>query len=229
MSSEAPQSPQGNDRRVEEKVRQRFGEIILRRLKHLKGDEGMEGDDSEPEFVRDLTQRLARYFPEYAEGFAEISGVLGQGPSAGESEVVARELARSTSQLLLSRLTPRQIDERFKGVITNEKGWTFINDLVSYEVNGNMLMLHVAPSFSRSNIEIAGIIHSGAYMLARELESNAALAGVERIRIHSWIVFAYSEPLKKMGWTVENVNTDKEEAEAEMKKAAFLAQYGTKK
>lgn len=227
--SETLQNTQGGDGKVEEVFRSRFEKMLVQRFQDSQPEAEEESENIEGEFVRDVTHRLARYFPEYAAGFAEISGVLGHGPLVGDRDAIAGQLARSASKLLLSELSPRQIDERMKEVIIQERSWIFLNDLVAYEVEGPVLSLHIAPSFSRSNIEIASFIYSGAYTLGKELETNDALTGVERISADSWIVLEHKEPLQKMGWTIVREEKERGRAEAEIAKDDFLAQYGTKK
>lgn len=223
------ENPHSNEGKVEKEFQSHLKEMILRRLQKSQTGEEQENGEEEEDFVRDLSQRLSRYFPEYTEGFAEISGMLGQGPLVGEKNLIAEQLARSTSKLLLSRLSPRQVDDRFRDVIIKERGWYFVNELCAYEIEGDDVILHVPPTFSRSILETAALFQAGLREFAAQLQTNEDLKKVHSVTGTSWIAFKHKKALQNVGWTIVFEDADAEEATAQMSREKFIETYGETK
>ncbi len=222
--SEMRQNPRNNLEHESEHVTSRLKQMVSQRLRTTPSE--IEKENQLPFFVDDMDARMGRYFPECSAGFSELADTLKTRYYSTDDEKFIDDLCSGISRLLLSKLKPSEIDQRFIDVIKSERGWEFVNSILGYEIEGNELILHIPPTFSRNILEQAALLKSGLEQFARLLGTDERMKDVHTITARSWIVYEHQKTLSRLGWSILDVDEKTKEASALITRDAFLEMFG---
>lgn len=208
----------------EKRMKEVFMSVLEQRLR-----EQPEGK-TEPERIASLIEgteaSFRDMFPEFDIG-PMYDGIKKEDWSGREAELADR-VTQNVCELLLSRYSPREIEDMVRARTLEKNNWKAASDLVLYEVSDSHIVLHVPITFSRSVLEVGSSFQEGLRELANRLMSEETLAPVERITGRSAIVFDYRKSLIRAGWTISEVEPESRLAMAEMSKDRFIEEYGPK-
>ncbi len=101
-----------------------------------------------------------------------------------------------------------------------------LNRLVVYGTTGDRLHLHVPVTFIENSIELAKLFIDAMKKLAIQIKTNPELAEIKTITAESWIVVRAQKALIKYGFTVTDIDLDRESGKAEISRDKLLEIYG---
>ncbi len=177
------------------------------------------------EVLDDYEKRSKELFPEHVERLGGILNELRLLEFENKDEAVL-VLADRLGHFLAEHFSLDDIEERIKNNFTEERGFTILNRLLAYEIDGSVASLHVPTIFVENPVELRSLFLSGMKELASRLVSDPGLSEVETVNGASWIIYQYPELLKRMGFEIIKTNDDDKVAIAEISRKQLLELYG---
>lgn len=187
--------------------------------------------DNSPERVNDILKKLHNIIDKQ-DNKAEIISQLEALREVTDREIFCQQAYEILEPLLKWREENLAKFENIRRKDFNEEGnFTEINKMLSYNIDGNYIHLHIPPNVSTANSEKLYLIQEGLKALVPIVEANPE---VKTITGTSWIVAAHPQILeKKFHFTItfpENPDKDLDNAnrpiaEAEISREDLIKYY----
>ncbi|MBP9821939.1 MAG: hypothetical protein KBC81_00600 [Candidatus Pacebacteria bacterium] len=149
----------------------------------------------------------------------EDSGVV-------EKDSLTKLIASRVSDFLISNYTPDQIEglARRYGLHRN----TELNRLVTYEVVGDTVALHIPITFIKGRKEILNLFKDAMGKLAIMLQTDPKLNRVTKITGISPVIFEAERATKSFGFDITFIDEKKKTGGAEITREKLIELYGNK-
>ena len=133
---------------------------------------------------------------------AELDQAIAQ-VEAGEYQTDA-ELVAAAAQCIYdfsrTQITPKEMESNIRSQFRDERREN-LNEVMTYDVSGNVLSIHLEPSYTLNLGEKLSAFQTGFAELAKRLSERQELNGISTIRAVSWIVAKRPGLFTRSGFT----------------------------
>jgi hypothetical protein len=119
----------------------------------------------------------------------EMVARLEQASYPNDQELVAAA-AKALYDFSQSQITPRELEHNIRHRFRDE-GRESLNEILSYDIKGDELLLHLEPSYTLDTGDKFSLIRSGFIELGRRLKQDGKFKEINTIRAVSWLVAKY--------------------------------------
>ncbi len=174
-----------------------------------------------------IISRFERIIPEKLNEISELRDSL-LALDRSDKEIFIQKASEMITDFLLSRYNFEELEalaRRFGN--DSYKNYT-LNRLIEYGISGDVVHIHVPPTFVDNPRELVEMFVDAMKKLADRLQNDPDLANIQRVTARSWIVVRGQKALTKFGFRITAIDLEKDRGEAEISREELIERYYNK-
>lgn len=183
-------------------------------------------------------ESIYRAMPERAEFLAEVLRREIASVPADDTDALVDSVCHVMNDVASMYITREALEARQREQFMSHGDFTPLSEALAFGVSNGTAHIHLAPSSALGIAKLRADVEAGLRELARRMQEDEELRGVETIKGTSWIVAKNPRLLERLGFTIDGPISEREHqthfaeelrpvASAHMDRADFLARYGT--
>lgn len=189
---------------------------------------GSDANALKQKVVTRLAERGQDIFADHQEKYHELIQGL-EDINFENAEEASTEVAKRIASFALQFYSTVEFETLMRVDAAEENDLTIVNEALSYKIvresDQNQISLHVPTVFTKKPFEMVALFEKGLRALALQLASDPSLRDISKLTGYSWIVYEHPYIVQKMGFSIEEQDSEGHEGLASISREDFMKRY----